>query len=287
MVKKSNKNRQGTRSKAADYDDVVSRIQNVGDLELLIKALAYGRSGTGKTTFACHVLPRPLLLIDLREEGFDSVSDLEDVKIVKAHTWEDLENLYWYLENGDHPFKSWVIDTVTQAQALAYKHVLAEEGKDFISLPIRGKGNELMNTLFMNFRDLPLNGFFLAQDRVDEVNTEEEDQIMPEVGPQISPSVAKNLNAMVKLIFHTYIQEVITRKDGKINRKMEYRIRTGPHPYYLTKVRKPKNKSVPEFIKDPDTDDIIGLMRGNYDPDKKRSSPKPGPAKKAKKPVRK
>lgn len=263
------------KASSTDYDNIVSKIQDVADLDMLVKALAYGRSGTGKTTLACHVLPKPLLLIDLREEGSDSVSDVEGVKVVSVNEWEEIEQLYWYLESGDHPYKSVVIDTVTQLQEVCYKHILKEEGKDFVSLQIRGKGNELMKTWLMNYRDLPMNMFFLAQDRTDETNTEEEDQIMPEVGPQLSPAVAKSLNAMVKLIVNTYIQEVVTRKNGKIERRMEYRVRTGPHPYYLTKFRKPKLKSIPDYVIDPSYEDIIALMKGEYGVKKSPATKKP------------
>jgi hypothetical protein len=252
------------RSKGAEYDEIVSKIRDVGEIEKIIKGLAYGKSGTGKTTLACHILPKPLLLIDMKEEGSDSVQDVEGVKVVRCESWEDLENLYWYLESGNHPYKSFVADTITQAQELAQKHVMAEEGKDFLSLQIRGKASEIMKTLFINFRDLPYHSFLLAQDRTDEVDTEEEDQIMPSVGPALSPGIAKTVTAMVKLIFNTYIQEVVSRKEGRIERRMEYRVRTGPHPYYITKVRKPKSKSVPDYVVDPTFDDVLALMSGTY-----------------------
>lgn len=285
MAKKRTPNK--GRSNSTQYDDVVSRIQDVTEVENFLSVLGYGRSGTGKTTALVHILPKPLLVIDINEKGTDSVVDVEGVKVFKPKSWEDVESMYWYLESGNHPYKSVLIDTVTQLQELSQKFILEDEGKDFLSLQLRGKASELMKTWLMSYRDLPMHVGFTAQDRVSETDTEEEDQIMPEVGPAVSPGIAKTLNAMVKLILHTYIQEVITRKDGKIERKMEYRIRTGPHQYYLTKVKKPKKAPVPDYIMDPTFEDIISLMNGTYDPNKKRKPLVSSTNKKPKRPIKK
>lgn len=261
------------RSSSTSYADIVSKIQDVGDMETFLKILWYGRSGTGKTTSAGHILPKPLLIIDLKENGTDSIIDVKGAKVSKCSSWDDFEQLYWYLESGDHPYKSVLLDTVTGLQELSHKHVMEEEGKEFMSLQLRGKSSELMKTWLLNYRDLPIHVGFTAQDRTDEVETEEEDQIMPQVGPAVSPGIAKSLNAMVKLIFNTYIQEVISRAGGQISRRMEYRIRTGPHQYYLTKIRKPKNKSVPDFVVDPTFEDVLALMKGEYKSPSDRKRP--------------
>src|SRR5690606_7836569 len=91
------------------------------------------------------------------------------------------------------------------------------------------------------------------------------------VGPRLMPSVAAILNASVKVIGHTFIREVVKRNLDSIDRKTYFCLRLGPHPYYITKIRKPKDTKCPEYIVDPSYDKIIDIMRGKS-PDQKTSS---------------
>ena len=48
--------------------------ESVGSLSLLI----YGKSGTGKTAFSA-TLPKPILLLDIREKGTDTIASVEGI----------------------------------------------------------------------------------------------------------------------------------------------------------------------------------------------------------------
>ena len=48
----------------------------VEHLPSVLAVLLYGRSGTGKTTIAAS-FPTPLLLLDIREKGTDSVANVK------------------------------------------------------------------------------------------------------------------------------------------------------------------------------------------------------------------
>lgn len=270
MARSSKRSSSSSRSKGnnTNYSDVVDRIvgisETLGDVSMII----YGRSGTGKTTIA-STFPKPILILDIKEEGTDSIADYSDdeIKVLPVESWDDVEQVYWYLESGKHPFKSVVIDTVTQMQEICLKGELQKAGKDFATQQIWGNVAGLMKTWTLNFRDLPgLQVAFLAQDRVHDTDSDDDDeQIDPSVGPRLSPSVAATLNAAVKVIGYTYIQEVVKKSSSGIKREKEYRLRVGPHPYYITKIRKPKNKECPEYIPDPTFDKIIDVMKGRYE----------------------
>lgn len=263
-----------------NYSDAVSRIVGISETLGDVSMILYGRSGTGKTTIA-STFPKPILILDIKEEGTDSIADYSDdeIKVLPVESWDDIEQMYWYLESGKHPFKSVVIDTVTQMQELCLKDQLQQAGKDFASQQIWGNVAGQMKTWTMNFRDLTgLQVAFLAQDRVHDTDSDDDDeQIDPSVGPRLSPSVASTLNAAVKVIGYTYIQEVVKKSSTGITRDKEYRLRVGPHPYYITKIRKPKNKECPEYIPDPTFDKIIDIMKGRYEskPKKPKTTKKP------------
>lgn len=264
------------KQEAPPMSDIANRIKPVEELPFLISMLVYGRSGTGKTTFAA-TFPKPLLVLDIREKGTDSIRDVEGVQVLALERWEEFESIYWYLVEGKHNFETVVIDTVTQLQDLAVEKVLEDDGKspgDLVSKGAWGTVASLMKSWIINYRDLPLNVVFLAQDRIMRGEEEvEEDQLTPEVGPRVIPSVASTLNAAVKVIGQTYISEVTKEtKEGKLIRKVQYRLRIGPHAYYTTKIRQPKDSYTPEFLVNPSYDQIVQVMKGQYEPKGKEKS---------------
>jgi hypothetical protein len=249
-------------------------VRRVSEIERFHSFVIYGRSGTGKTTLA-STFPSPILLIDIRDEGTDSISDMDvDVKEIR-HT-DEIEEIYWKLTKDPKRYKTVVLDTVSQWQQMAIEE-LAEDKKikggkklgDWGSMTKRDWGDvaAILKEKFINFRDLTrlgINVVFLAQDRVniEEEGSEVEAQLTPEVGPQVMPSVAKSLNASVSMIGNTFIRVRQVKKEGKIERRIDYCLRIGPNPVYVTKVRKPKKTEAPSVIPNPTYEDIIEIIRG-------------------------
>ena len=133
------------------------------------------------------------------------------------------------------------------------------------------------------FRDLPMNVVFIAQHRVFNVSTDEEQDpktamLAPEVGPALMPSVMKHLNASVSVIGNTFIrtrveERKVTKKIGVGRRAkpketveevehIEYALRIGPNPLYTTKARKSKAIKLPDVIVDPDYNKIMKVLKG-------------------------
>jgi hypothetical protein len=263
--------------KNTSFDGVASRIQDISKIEKPMRVVFYGRAGTGKTTIAAS-FPAPLLIDFRSEQGTDSVNDVKGLKVIQAEEWDDLEQLYWYLADAKHSFKTVIIDTVTQMQELAIKHILSTNKKNTedagnwgsMSKQMWGETASLLKSWIMNYRNLDLNCVFIAQDRVfnagDEADTED-GQLKPEVGPRLMPSVGSTLNAAVDLIGNTFIREESkrVRKDGKLieQRKTQYCLRIGPHSVYTTKVRTTKDTKVPAFLVDATYEDLIELKNGN------------------------
>lgn len=240
----------------------------VKELPAILAMLAYGRSGTGKTTFA-STFPKPLLLVDVRERGTDSISNVDGVDVVRVDKWEQFEELYWYLTNGESvPYRSVVIDHVTALQEIALDKVRRDEGKDHMSQRLFGMASGLLKTWFMNYRDLIDSGIhvvFLAHDRVSKGEEDEgDDRIDPNIGAALMPSVATFLNGLVKIIGNTFIREAYTIQNKRRVVSVEYAMRIGPHAYYTTKVRSPVGVESPAVVVDPTYDKLVAVMRGKY-----------------------
>lgn len=240
---------------------IADKITPVKSLPKVLSMLVYGRSGTGKTTFAGS-FPGPVLLLDIREKGTDSLANLENIDVISVDKWSEVEEVFWYLKGeGGKKYKSVILDQVSSLQDLAMEHAMAEEGKEVMSQRLWGVVSGLMKTWLLNYRDLVdqgINVLFIAHDRTNKGESgEDDDTIDPQVGPRLMPSVAGLLNGAVKAIGNTYVKEVFLEDKS---RKVEYCMRLGPHAYYTTKLRNPLGTSCPESLVDPKYDAIMKLM---------------------------
>lgn len=237
----------------------------------------YGPSGTGKTTLAA-TFPKPLLLLDIRDEGTDSVSDVDDIECRSISSFEEYEDMHAWLLRHPDKFKTVVTDTLSQLQEMVMREMKGDKvgkqiGKGSMTMRDFGEVTSVMKDWIIHYRDLTqegINPVFIAQDRI--FKSDEDDdrgdigEIAPEVGPALMPSVAKVLNASVSIIGNTLIRERVEIKEvrGKKVKKprVEYCLRIGPSSVYRTKVRKPRGVEVPSFIVDPTYDDIMEIIKG-------------------------
>ena len=114
---------------------------------------------------------------------------------------------------------------------------------------------------------------FLAQDRKntsgDEGENEDDDgnQIDPDIGPMLMPSVCKKLNASVSVIANTYIKSqerkiTVGTKRKRITKPV-FTMRLGPNSSYVTKIRNPKSTIAPTWLEDPTYKDVLEIIRGD------------------------
>lgn len=260
-------------------DDSEIIVRDIADIKRNRTVVLYGRSGTGKTTLAGS-FPKPMLLLDVKDEGTDSIADLKGIKVFDVTSFEDFELAYYHLEKYPKRYKTVVIDTVSQVQQLAIKELMdnkrtmkGRSAGDWGSMKKRDWGDvsSLMKEWLINYRDLAQKGMeivFIAQDRSFNFDEEADDEtsVVPEIGPALMPSVMKVLNAAVQMIGNTFIRERFIKKEvgGKIKRlsKLEYCLKVGPDPIYITKIRKPRSVDPPKLIVGPTYEDIVNVIKG-------------------------
>lgn len=271
------KMKRSPKSKSRSMSQQGSRGLNVRPASQLAKhrsCVLYGRSGTGKTTVA-GTFPTPALLLDCKDEGTDSVSDVEGLDVLDVKTWDEFEDAYWWLHAHPGKYKTVIIDTLSQVQQIAIEQITkCDDAGNWGTMTKGDWGNvaSLLKSWIINIRDLPCNVVFIAQDRIFNADDEGESGTLdPEVGPQVMPSVAKHLNAAVNIIGNTFIRRRVSVKKIKIGKKtrvretehIEYCLRVGPNPVYVTKVRKPKSVLLPSVIVDPTYNDLMNIVKGN------------------------
>jgi phage nucleotide-binding protein len=240
----------------------------------------YGRAGTGKTT-AFATFPGKKLLADIKDSGDDSIVGIDDLDVMDLKSWEDFEIMYWWLKRNPKKYDCLGMDTMSQLQQLAIRKVLEDKGKDpdragewgVMTKQDWGTVASMMKSWIINLRDLPMNVVFIAQDRTFNVGEEDEaNGLDPEVGPGLSPSIAKHLNAAVHVVANTFIRRrVVTVKVKKPEKgkppkkeveKIEYCMRIGPNPTYITKMRKPKAIKLPGVLVDPTYEKLMAIING-------------------------
>lgn len=245
----------------------------------------YGRSGSGKTTLA-STWPKPILYLNIRDNGTDSIKDVEDIDVVDINSSEELkEQILWLhkqANRGKLIYKTVVLDTMTQLQSILVEEMgekikarLESKKKrpgEFGSLQLQEWGVIAgdMKAVIMDVRNLPVESIFIAQEKVHNVGEEGDDgndQIAPEVGTRLMKSVNSDLCASTSIIGNTFIRVKVTKEkvDGKTVKNIEkvYCLRLGPNEVYTTKIRKPKGVQVSDYIEDPTFRKIKKIMKGN------------------------
>lgn len=252
---------------------VEDKLQDLMDLESPTCILLYGRPGTGKTTIA-STAPKPLLLIDVKDLGTESAKreDVQrgDITIYQMEEFDDIYKIYDYIKENPTRFKSVVIDHWTALQELCHNKVMKEEGKVNMSQQMFGFSSSYLKEIIGLFKDLTslnINPIFICQDRLESGEGDGEDQLIPEVGPALMPSISRLICASSRVIGHTYLQEKVEKlSDAKISRSIEYRLRLGPNPYYITKVTRPFGSPCPPYLVDATYQDIISIVKGEWTP---------------------
>jgi len=247
---------------------IADRIVPVHELETNLVMLVYGRSGTGKTEFG-STWPKPCLFLDINERGTETIRGKKGIDVLEVREFEDLTEVYWLLKKGTK-YKSVILDQVSNLQDLGMAKVKADSNKKSSELFTRknwGELSGLMKQTIDDFRGLSdqYNVCLIAHERTFDLGDEEDESLEPSIGARVMPSVGSFMEGAVDAIGATFIQESHVRGSGKVKKEkvVEYRMRTGPHAFYSTKVRRPVAAGpLPESIKDPTYLSVTKLIAG-------------------------
>lgn len=197
---------------------VRGKIVRASDLPSNRRFLIYGKAKVGKTRLASSA--PDVLVMDVNEKGTESVRRNMNPHVYPVETWSEVTDLYWFLQEGEHEFRSLAIDGVTALQTLCMNFVLGEataldasRDPDMPTRQVWGKVTQLMKTQITNYRNLPMNVIFTALTRRTIIGEEDADAEST-VGPACSPSVSAHLEAAVDVIGYLYKREVMVKVRG-------------------------------------------------------------------------
>lgn len=249
---------------AKDYKAIAAkRIQKPSQQQRYPKFLIYARNKKGKTTFGISAGVDKTLVID-PEHGTDEMRT-KDPNVWHIERWEDLDDVYYYLRDGDHPYQWVVVDGMTKLSNMALKYVMKlQEEKSLDRIPGMvqqrdyGKSGELMKDLITRFHNLKIGVIFTAQERMEKASDSEEDEdIMTDDEaamfiPDLPRGVRSALNAVVDVIGRLY---VVRNDDGKAER----RLWIGESLKYDTGYR--SDYTLPDNVRNPSIPKLVRLIR--------------------------
>ena len=248
---------------------VREKIVRADELDEFYHFLIYGRSGIGKTRLAA-TLPG-VLLIDVNDKGTKSTRRSSNPHVYPVEFWHEINDVYWFLQSGNHEFQGWALDTVTAMSSLCMKFILGDEASrdaskdpDMPRGPVYQKLTELMKTQITNFRNLPMAGVFTAQQQRKVMG--EDDDLGGEmfISPMVTPKVSEALESAVDVI--GYLTKVAVKQ--KVKKGGETKVRSIsrsrllvdlPEDRYLTKDRE---NLFGTHVDNPDLSTMLAIAEG-------------------------
>lgn len=218
--------------------------------------LIYGRSGSGKTRLVGTAGEEGKTLVIAPDPGTLTIRRSK-VEVYKMTTYEEIDEVYWFLMNGKHTYRFVALDDLTALQQQNLSFVLQENAEvDLAANPnmpdrqIWGQTGQMMRKTITEFRDIPgVMTIFTAKERRRE---NEDDDVESDyvVGPEVMPSVKNFLLGAVDIVGRLYVREV---EEGDKTR-MERRLLTATHPVFDAKdrtgtlARIERNPTIPKLL---------------------------------------
>lgn len=237
---------------------IKDRIAKPNNMVAKVGCAIYGRGGVGKTSLL-RTMPGKGLVLDIPqvEGGTVVLADASDrIDVMPIIRFEEFQEAYDFLASGKHDYQWVAIDSLTAAHILAKRKTVKDRPLDADPMMLEqrdwGKIGELMGTMILLYRSLPLHVIFIAQERTRDSGG------VSEMQPDISPATLQALLPSMYLVGRLYTAEVDVGGEVKIER----RLRVGPSDRYMTKVRAMPGRDLPAIIRDPNLKNIFAYLLG-------------------------
>jgi hypothetical protein len=172
--------------------------------------MVYGDSGVGKTTLlaSASAVPemQPVLLIDVEGGTLSIRKRYPQVDTVRVKSFNDFNGLAISLRTKPHPYKTIIIDSLTEVQKLGMLEIMKrtiekdqERDPDLPGIGEWGKNIEQTRKLVRFFRDLPYNILFTAL-----ANHNQDPNGKKHTTPSLSGKLAAEVAGFLDVVVYMY-----------------------------------------------------------------------------------
>lgn len=211
----------------------------------------WGRSGSGKTHFA-STFPKPMLYIQVGDDGSNTISDVEGVKAIRADTPGAVKTL---LEEArlNKTYKTIVVDTFSlivndwvNENAIKKKKRMTQQ----MWGDMKTDQEELIKAAWILSATKCV---VLTCHEASDGNIEGmEDEIIPDIRPSVSKGARTYLESMANYGIHTVVvSKEKEKEDGSTETITVHAAHLASNPYYWVKLQKPAHVKVPKTIINP------------------------------------
>jgi hypothetical protein len=228
-----------------------------------VKALFYGRPGAGKSTLAatasCVPEMSPVLYINAESgimsicEDWENRIDTSKIDIVDFAGYRELLQLFDYLAFAEHPYKTLVLDSLTELQTYIVNRwkdhlipkteqgfALNEEDDKRKTLKVYERATDQLRSLTRKFRDLPMHVVMVAHDDTSEQNG------LAITHPALTPKFRDSVVGYMDLVGYLTTRELSKDDEREVVRLLTF----VPRPTRVAKDRSPGGK-LGKVMEDP------------------------------------
>lgn len=237
-------------------DDVID-ISELGQRNLWV---VYGKSGSGKTAFG-GTFPKPMLYLQIGDDGANTISRIEGVKAKRVNTLADLKLAARELTKR-HKYKTVFVDTFSLiTNEWQDENVIQKKKK----MTQQAWGDLKVETeeLIKLFHKVALNCCVVisCHESTDTIEGME-DEILPDVRPSVTKGARTYLEGMANYGIHLTKLKKTFMKDGVEQEVIRFAAHIGANPYYWTKFQIDSSVKLPSILVNPTYDKIQNIIGG-------------------------
>lgn len=234
-------------------------IEKLGQRNLWV---IWGKSGTGKTALGA-TFPKPMLYVQVGDDGSNTIADTEGVMAVRAESLADLKDTAQGLMT-DKKYKTIFVDTFSMITNEWIDKNATQKNKK-MTQQMWGEVKIDSEELIKIFHKLALSHIVVLSCHESNDSIEGmEDEILPDIRPSVTKGARTYLEGMANYGIHTtkLKKTIISKKTGQEKEVVRYAVHIGANPYYWTKLQINPGIQVPDIVINPTYDKLMGIIQG-------------------------